>query len=123
MVRIISTAAMGVRPDIMGIGPVAASKKALARVGLSVKDMDIIEINEAFAAQVLACLKGLDVAFDDKRVNPNGGAIALGHPLGATGAMVLGTLLDEMERRDLATGLVNLCVGAGMGTATILERA
>src|SRR5690606_33533763 len=108
MARIIATAAMGVRPDIMGIGPVAASKKALARVGLTVKDMDIIEINEAFAAQVLACLKGLDVAFDDKRVNPNGGAIAVGHPLGASGARIALTAARQLERIGGKYALVSL---------------
>lgn len=122
MVRIISTAAMGVRPDIMGIGPVAASKKALARVGLSVKDMDIIEINEAFAAQVLACLKGLDVAFDDKRVNPNGGAIALGHPLGASGARIALTAARQLQRTGGKYALVSLCIGGGQGMAAVLER-
>jgi len=122
MARIIATAAMGVRPDIMGYGPVAASKKALARVGLSVKDMDVIEINEAFAAQVLACLKGLDVAFDDKRVNPNGGAIALGHPLGASGARIALTAARQLERIGGKYALVSLCIGGGQGMAVVLER-
>lgn len=122
MARIIASAAMGVRPDIMGIGPVAASKKALARVGLTVKDMDIIEINEAFAAQVLACLKGLDVAFDDKRVNPNGGAIALGHPLGASGARIALTAARQLERIGGKYALVSLCIGGGQGMAVVLER-
>ncbi len=122
MARIISTAAMGVRPDIMGIGPVAASKKALARVGLSIKDMDIIEINEAFAAQVLACLKGLDVAFDDKRVNPNGGAIAVGHPLGASGARIALTAARQLQRSGGKYALVSLCIGGGQGMAAVLER-
>lgn len=122
MARIIATAAMGVRPDIMGIGPVAASKKALARVGLTVKDMDIIEINEAFAAQVLACLKGLDVAFDDKRVNPNGGAIAVGHPLGASGARIALTAARQLERIGGKYALVSLCIGGGQGMAVVLER-
>ena len=122
MARIIATAAMGVRPDIMGIGPVAASKKALARVGLTVKDMDIIEINEAFAAQVLACLKGLDVAFDDKRVNPNGGAIALGHPLGASGARIALTAARQLERIGGKYALVSLCIGGGQGMAVVIER-
>jgi 3-oxoadipyl-CoA thiolase len=122
MARIIATAAMGVRPDIMGIGPVAASKKALARVGLTVKDMDIIEINEAFAAQVLACLKGLDVAFDDKRVNPNGGAIAVGHPLGASGARIALTAARQLERIGGKYALVSLCIGGGQGMAVVIER-
>jgi acetyl-CoA acetyltransferase family protein len=122
MARIIATAAMGVRPDIMGIGPVAASKKALASVGLTVKDMDIIEINEAFAAKVLACLKGLDVAFDDKRVNPNGGAIAVGHPLGASGARIALTAARQLERIGGKYALVSLCIGGGQGMAVVIER-
>jgi acetyl-CoA C-acetyltransferase len=122
MARIIATAAVGVRPDIMGIGPVAASKKALARVGLTVKDMDIIEINEAFAAQVLACLKGLGVAFDDKRVNPNGGAIAVGHPLGASGARIALTAARQLNRIGGKYALVSLCIGGGQGMAVVLER-
>ncbi len=122
LVRIISSASAGARPDIMGIGPVAASKKALARIGLSIKDMDIIEINEAFAAQVLSCLKGLDVAFEDKRVNPNGGAIALGHPLGASGARLALTAARQLHRIGGRYALVSLCIGGGQGTAVILER-
>lgn len=122
LVRVISSASAGARPDIMGIGPVAASKKALARIGLSIKDMDIIEINEAFAAQVLSCLKGLDVSFDDKRVNPNGGAIALGHPLGASGARLALTAARQLHRIGGRYALVSLCIGGGQGTAVILER-
>lgn len=122
MVRIISSASAGVPPHIMGIGPVAASKKALARVGLSIKDMDVIEINEAFAAQVLSCLKGLDVSFDDKRVNPNGGAIALGHPLGASGARIALTAARQLQRIGGRYALVSLCIGGGQGTAVVLER-
>ncbi len=122
LARIIATAAMGVRPDIMGIGPVAASQKALARVGLTIKDMDIIEINEAFAAQVLGCLKGLGVAFDDKRVNPNGGAIAVGHPLGASGARIALTAARQLHRSGGKYALVSLCIGGGQGMAAILER-
>lgn len=122
LARIIATAAMGVRPDIMGIGPVTASKKALARVGLTINDMDIIEINEAFAAQVLACLKGLDVSFDDKRVNPNGGAIAVGHPLGASGARIALTAARQLQRTGGKYALVSLCIGGGQGMAAILER-
>ncbi|MBX9904823.1 MAG: 3-oxoadipyl-CoA thiolase [Burkholderiales bacterium] len=122
MARVIASAAMGVRPDIMGIGPVAASQKALARAGLSLKDMDIIEINEAFAAQVLACLKGLGVAFDDKRVNPNGGAIAVGHPIGASGARIALTAARQLQRSGGKYALVSLCIGGGQGMAVVLER-
>ena len=122
MVRIIASASAGAPPHIMGIGPVAASKKALARVGLSIKDMDIIEINEAFAAQVLSCLKGLEVSFDDKRVNPNGGVIALGHPLGASGARIALTAARQLQRTGGRYALVSLCIGGGQGTAVILER-
>jgi acetyl-CoA C-acetyltransferase len=106
----------------MGIGPVAASQKALARAGLSVKDMDVIEINEAFAAQVLSCLKGLGVAPDDSRVNPNGGAIALGHPLGASGARLALTAARQLQRTGGRYALVSLCIGGGQGLAAIVER-
>jgi acetyl-CoA C-acetyltransferase len=122
LARVIASAAAGVPPQIMGIGPVAASKKALARAGLTIKDMDIIEINEAFAAQVLACLKGLDVAFDDNRVNPNGGAIAVGHPLGASGARLALTAARQLQRTGGRYALVSLCIGGGQGMAAIIER-
>ncbi len=122
LARVIASAAAGVPPQIMGIGPVAASKKALARAGLSIKDMDIIEINEAFAAQVLACLKGLEVAFDDTRVNPNGGAIAVGHPLGASGGRLALTAARQLHRSGGRYALVSLCIGGGQGMAAILER-
>jgi acetyl-CoA C-acetyltransferase len=122
LARVIASAAAGVPPQIMGIGPVAASKKALARAGLTVRDMDIIEINEAFAAQVLACLKGLGVAFDDKRVNPNGGAIAVGHPLGASGTRLALTAARQLQRSGGRYALVSLCIGGGQGMAAILER-
>ncbi len=122
LARVIATAAAGVPPQIMGIGPVAASKKALARAGLEIKDMDVIEINEAFAAQVLACLKGLGVAFDDNRVNPNGGAIAVGHPLGASGARLALTAARQLQRSGGRYALVSLCIGGGQGMAAILER-
>jgi acetyl-CoA C-acetyltransferase len=118
--RIRAFASIGSEPTIMLTGPAAASRKALKRARMSVTDIDLWEINEAFAAVVLRFLRDMDLPAD--RVNVNGGAIAMGHPLGATGAVVLGILLDEMERRDLATGLVTLCIGAGMGTATIIER-
>ena len=106
----------------MGIGPVAASKRRSRAPGLTIKDMDIIEINEAFASQVLSCLKGLGVDFDDNRVNPNGGAIALGHPLGASGARLVLTAARQLaaQRRPLA--LVSLCIGGGQGMAAIIER-
>jgi acetyl-CoA C-acetyltransferase len=122
MVRVIASASAGAPPHIMGIGPVAASQKAMARLGLTIKDMDVIEINEAFAAQVLSCLKGLGVAFDDKRVNPNGGAIALGHPLGASGARIALTAARQLQRTGGRYALVSLCIGGGQGTAVILER-
>lgn len=120
--RVIASAAAGVPPQIMGIGPVAASKKALARAGLTIKDMDVIEINEAFAVQVLSCLKGLGVAFDDSRVNPNGGAIAVGHPLGASGARLALTAARQLQRSGGRYALVSLCIGGGQGMAAILER-
>jgi len=121
--RVIASAAAGVPPQIMGIGPVAASKKALARAGLQIKDMDIVEINEAFATQVLSCLKGLGVAFEDSRVNPNGGAIAVGHPLGASGARLVLTAARQLQRSGGHYALVSLCIGGGQGMAVILERA
>jgi acetyl-CoA C-acetyltransferase len=122
LARVVASAAAGVPPQIMGIGPVAASKKALARAGLTIGEMDIIEINEAFAAQVLACLKGLGVGFDDKRVNPNGGAIALGHPLGASGTRLALTAARQLQRTGGRYALVSLCIGGGQGMAAILER-
>ena len=122
IVRVIASAAAGVPPHIMGIGPVAACKKALERAGLTLKDMDVIEINEAFAAQVLACLKGLGVAFDDSRVNPNGGAIAVGHPLGASGTRLALTAARQLQRSGGRYAVVSLCIGGGQGMAAILER-
>jgi acetyl-CoA C-acetyltransferase len=118
--RIVSFASIGSEPTIMLDGPAAAARRALDRAGLSATDIDLWEINEAFSAVVLRFISELEL--DVERVNVNGGAIAMGHPLGATGAMILGTLLDEMERRELRYGLAALCVGAGMGTATIIER-
>jgi len=118
--RIVSFGAVGTEPTIMLTGPGPAARKALDRAGLSVDDIDLFEVNEAFAAVVMKFCRDLGV--DEERVNVNGGAIALGHPLGATGAMLLGTLLDELERRDLRRGLVTPCVGGGMGVATIIER-
>jgi len=122
MVRVIASASAGVLPRIMGIGPVPASQKAMARVGLTIKDMDVIEINEAFAVQVLSCLKGLGVAFDDSRVNPNGGAIAVGHPLGASGARLALTAARQLQRSGGRYALVSLCIGGGQGMAVVLER-
>jgi acetyl-CoA C-acetyltransferase len=118
--RIRAFASIGSEPTIMLTGPAPASLKALKRAGMSTSDIDLWELNEAFASVVLLYMRLLEIAHD--KINVNGGAIAMGHPLGATGAIVLGTLLDEMERRDLSTGLVTLCIGAGMGTATIIER-
>ena len=120
--RIIASASAGVEPRIMGFGPVPASHKALQRAGLELKDMDIIEINEAFAAQVLACLRGFNVSLDDDRVNPNGGAIALGHPLGASGPRIALTAARELKRRGGKYALVSLCVGVGQGAAMIMEK-
>jgi acetyl-CoA C-acetyltransferase len=122
LARVIATGAMGVQPQIMGIGPVPASLKALARAGLTIKDMDVIEINEAFAAQVLSCLKGLGVEADDPRVNPNGGAIAVGHPLGASGARLALTAARQLQRTGGRYALVSLCIGGGQGLAAIIER-
>lgn len=120
LARFVGFNVMGVRPEVMGIGPVAAVPKVLQRTGLSLDDIDLIELNEAFASQALAVIRTLEM--DPEKVNVNGGAIALGHPLGATGAMILGTALDELERTNKSTALVTLCIGAGMGTATIIER-
>jgi acetyl-CoA C-acetyltransferase len=120
--RILASAVAGVAPRIMGFGPVPAAQKALERAGLELKDMDVIEINEAFAAQVLACLKGLDLPFDDPRVNPNGGAIALGHPLGASGSRITLTALRQLERTGGKRALVSMCIGVGQGIAMVIER-
>lgn len=122
MARILSSAAVGVEPSIMGIGPHRAIEVALERAGLSLAQMDIIEINEAFAPQVLACLKALDVSFDDPRVNPNGGAIALGHPLGASGARLVLSASRALQRNQQRYAVVSLCVGVGQGVAMVIER-
>lgn len=122
MVRILSAAAAGVAPRIMGVGPVEAINKALARAELSLADMDIIEINEAFASQVLGCLKGLDVAFDDPRVNPYGGAIAVGHPLGASGARLALSTARALQQSGKRYAVVSLCIGVGQGLAMVIER-
>ncbi|CAL9584491.1 acetyl-CoA C-acetyltransferase [Streptomyces sp. enrichment culture] len=118
--RIVSAAVSGSEPTIMLTGPAPASRKALAKAGLTIDDIDLVEINEAFAAVVLRYARDMGLPLD--KVNVNGGAIALGHPLGATGAMILGTLVDELERQDKRYGLATLCVGGGMGIATIVER-
>jgi len=118
--RIRAYANIGSEPAIMLTGPVDVTKKLFARAGMSFADIDLIEVNEAFASVVLRYMQAFDL--DPAKVNVNGGAIAMGHPLGATGTMILGTVLDELERRDLNTALVTLCIGGGMGTATIIER-
>jgi acetyl-CoA C-acetyltransferase len=118
--RILATAVSGADPTIMLTGPAPASRKALAKAGLKPEDLDLIEINEAFAAVVLRFVKDMDLDLD--KVNVNGGAIAMGHPLGATGGMILGTLLDELERQNKRYGLATLCIGGGMGIATVVER-
>jgi acetyl-CoA C-acetyltransferase len=118
--RVRAFASIGSEPTIMLTGPSSAARKALKRARMQVTDIDLFEINEAFASVVMRFMR--DLALPHDKVNVNGGAIALGHPLGATGAMILGTVLDELERRDLSTALVTLCIGAGMGTATVIER-
>ncbi|MFZ0122467.1 MAG: acetyl-CoA C-acetyltransferase [Pseudonocardiaceae bacterium] len=118
--RIVAGAVIGEEPTIMLTGPAPAARKALAKAGMTIEAIDLVEVNEAFAAVVLRFMREMNVPHD--KLNVNGGAIALGHPLGATGAMILGTLIDELERRDLRYGLATLCVGGGMGIATIIER-
>ncbi|MFB7918825.1 acetyl-CoA C-acetyltransferase [Streptomyces sp. NPDC056061] len=118
--RIVSAAVSGSEPTIMLTGPAPATRKALAKAGLAIGDIDLVEINEAFAGVVLRFARDMGLSLD--KINVNGGAIAMGHPLGATGAMILGTLIDELERRDLRYGLATLCVGGGMGIATVVER-
>lgn len=120
--RIVSSAVAGVEPRIMGIGPVKASQKALKRAGLTLDDMDIIELNEAFAAQALACTRELGLEDNDPRINPNGGAIAIGHPLGMTGSRILQTAMLELHKQNKKYALVTMCIGVGQGYATIIER-
>ena len=120
--RILSGAVAGVEPRVMGIGPVPASQKALQRAGLSLSDMDVIEVNEAFATQVLGCLKQLQVDFQDERVNPNGGAISIGHPLGASGARLILTALRQLEKIKGRYALITMCIGIGQGIAVVIER-
>ncbi|MEO0468107.1 MAG: 3-oxoadipyl-CoA thiolase [Bacteroidota bacterium] len=123
LARIVSSAVVGVEPRIMGIGPVGASNKALAKAGLKMEDMDVIELNEAFAAQSLACIREWGLADDDPRINPNGGAIAIGHPLGVTGTRIMHSAALELALTGKRYALVTMCVGVGQGYATILERA
>ena len=123
LARIVSQAAAGVEPRIMGMGPVPSTRLALKQAGLTLADMDVIELNEAFAAQGLACLRELGVADDDPRVNPNGGAIALGHPLGMSGARLILTAARQLERTGGRYALATMCIGVGQGMATIIERA
>jgi 3-oxoadipyl-CoA thiolase len=118
--RIVASAVAGVDPAYMGLGPIPASRKALQRAGLSINDMDLIELNEAFAVQVLRCVRELEI--DQEKLNVNGGAIALGHPLGCSGARIVTTLLHELERRGARYGLATMCIGVGQGIATIIER-
>jgi 3-oxoadipyl-CoA thiolase len=120
MARIVSTAVAGVHPDVMGIGPVPAIRKALERAGLDVADIDLVELNEAFASQSVACMD--ELGLDPARVNPNGGAIALGHPLGASGARLMTMLVHELERTGGRYGLAAMCIGVGQGIATVVER-
>lgn len=120
--RIVSAAVAGVEPRIMGIGPVLASEKALQRAGLTLNDMDVLELNEAFAAQVLACTRSMGLADNDPRINPNGGSISLGHPLGMSGARLLLTAARELQRTGKRYALVTMCIGVGQGYATIIER-
>jgi acetyl-CoA acetyltransferase family protein len=120
--RVVASAVSGVEPRVMGIGPVPASREALAKAGLTIAQMDVIELNEAFAAQSLAVTRDLGLDDDDARVNPNGGAIALGHPLGMSGARLLLTAMRELERRGGRYALCTMCIGVGQGMATILER-
>ena len=122
MAKIVSSAVVGVEPRIMGIGPVEASNKALHKAGLSMKDMDIIELNEAFAAQSLACIREWGLKDDDARINPNGGSIALGHPLGMSGTRILQTAAIELQKQNKQYALVTMCIGVGQGYATIIKR-
>ncbi len=120
LVRIVSAGAAGVHPSYMGIGPIPATRKALQRAGLTIDQLDVIELNEAFASQSLVCIR--ELGMDMNKVNPNGGAIAIGHPLGCSGARIVTTLVHEMVRRDARYGLATMCVGVGNGVATIVER-
>jgi acetyl-CoA acetyltransferase family protein len=123
LARVITSAVAGVEPRIMGMGPVPATRRALAHAGLTLADMDVIELNEAFAAQSLACLRELGIADDDPRVNPNGGAIALGHPLGMSGARIVLTAARQLEQTGGRYALCTMCIGVGQGMAMIIQRA
>ncbi|MGB1507393.1 MAG: 3-oxoadipyl-CoA thiolase, partial [Crocinitomicaceae bacterium] len=123
LARIVSASVAGVEPRIMGIGPVYASQKALKQAGLTLDDMDVIEMNEAFSAQVLACSRAMGLDDKDSRINPNGGAIALGHPLGMTGARILLTAARQLKRNNGRYALVTMCIGVGQGYATVIESA
>jgi acetyl-CoA C-acetyltransferase/3-oxo-5,6-didehydrosuberyl-CoA/3-oxoadipyl-CoA thiolase len=120
MARILATAVAGVDPSVMGLGPIPATRKALARAGLEVGDLDLIELNEAFASQSIAVIR--ELGLDAERVNVNGGAIAMGHPLGMSGARLITMLAHELERRQARYGLATMCIGVGQGIATIIER-
>ena len=120
--RIVSSAVVGVEPRIMGIGPVGATKKALAKAGLALKDIDVIELNEAFAAQSLACIRELGMEDNDPRINPNGGAIAIGHPLGMSGARIIYSAALELQKTQKRYALATMCIGLGQGYAVIIER-
>jgi acetyl-CoA acetyltransferase family protein len=120
MARVVSTAVAGVDPAVMGIGPVPATRKALDRAGISVKDLDLVELNEAFASQSLACID--ELGLDPDRVNVNGGAIALGHPLGSSGGRLITMLAHELCRTEGRYGLATMCIGVGQGIATVIER-
>jgi acetyl-CoA acetyltransferase len=122
MARIVSSAVVGVEPRIMGIGPVNASNKALKKAGLTMADIDVIELNEAFAAQSLACIREWGLADDDARINPNGGAIAIGHPLGVTGTRITYSAALELQETNKRYALITMCIGVGQGYAAIIEN-
>jgi acetyl-CoA C-acetyltransferase len=121
LARIVSTAVTGLSPEIMGLGPVDASRRALSRAGLVIQDLDRVELNEAFAVQVIASARELGIGIE-RQLNVHGGAIAIGHPFGATGTRLLGTLINSLRADDLSLGMVTLCVGGGQGMAIVLER-
>jgi acetyl-CoA acetyltransferase family protein len=120
LARVVATAVAGVDPAHMGVGPIPATEKALKRAGLKVSQLDLVELNEAFASQALACVRELKIPME--KVNVNGGSIAIGHPLGCSGVRITGTLLHEMKRRNLKYGLATMCIGVGQGAAIIYER-